>query len=237
VNALPLLVVTLHRKRWASALLAACAVLGASALLLGCGGKSRDSGAAVEPQGGSASSVGGGGSGAAGVAGTAGTAAPAGMAGAGSESSTLSLDDVFPWFDVSGASRFPAAGEDVIVHLVSAGAPARASTSTHNVVDMLSWARSVEFSAKASAPVRLLVSAGHRQLSFDYFAELEAERPWPTVGVDIGPEWQQLSVSIADMRPPDTRSDDQPSFFLAFSVEHPAAFEVWIDDVQFLPAE
>lgn len=218
-------------RAWRLAL-TACGVLGASLSLVACGGKSRGSDAAAETQGGSTSAAGG--TTGAGQATAGGAAALAGTAGA---APTVGLDDVFPWFDAAGNVRVPIAENNEVLHLESTGTPARASTSTHNVVDMLSWAHFVRFSARASSPTHLLVSAGHEQFSYDYFAARESDKPWPSTGVDVGVEWQEFSVAIADMQPPSMPTDSWPSFFLGFSVEHPEPVEVWIDSVQFFPAE
>jgi hypothetical protein len=200
-------------------------------LAVGCGGKARATDQAAETAGGSASSGGG-------APAAAGASSVAGMGSAtGAEPQQQpGLDDIFPWFEPTGEGHFPFGERDEILHLVATGAPARAGTSTHNVVDMLSWARFVQFSARASLPTRLLVSAGYTQLTYDYFEARESDRPWPTVGVEVGSEWQEFSVVIADMEPPEMRIDTTPTFFLGLSVEHPEPVEIWIDDVQFLPA-
>lgn len=223
--------------RLAGSLLATSGVLGASLSQVACGGKSRGSDVAAEPQGGSASAAGGaaalGGSAVGGSAAVAGTAGAAGMAAV----RGASLDDVFPWFDAAGEGRFPVGERDNILHLESVGAPARASTSTHNVLDMLSWARFVQFSARASSPTRLLVSAGYMQSTYDYFEAREGDMPWPTTSVDVGSEWQDFSVAIADMQPPEMRTGTSPSFFLGFSVEQADPVEIWLDDVWFSATE
>jgi hypothetical protein len=149
---------------------------------------------------------------------------------------SYSLDDLFPWFDAAGEGRFPVGERDELLHLESAGTPARASTSTHNLVDM-SWARFVQFSARASSATRLLVSAGYMQSTYDYFEARQGDMPWPTAGVDVGRDWQEFSVAIADMQPSETRVGTSPSFFLAFSVEQSDPVEIWLDDVRFSSAE
>jgi hypothetical protein len=217
--------------RLAGSLLAVSGVLGASLSQVACGGQSRGSGVAAEPQGGSASTAGGAAA-AGGSAAVAGIASVAGMAAVQSHA----LDDVLPWFDATGEGRFPVGERDELLHLESVGAPARASTSTHNLIDM-SWARFVQFSARASPPTRLLVSAGHMQFTYDYFEAREGDRPWPTTGVDIGSEWQEFSVAITDMQPPETRVDTSPHFFLGFSVEQSDPVEVWLDGVRFSSAQ
>jgi hypothetical protein len=224
--------------RLACSLLATSGVLGASLSQVACGGKSRGSDVTADPQGGSASAAATGGSAAGGSA-TGGSAAVAGTAGVAGMAAIRSdsLDDVFPWFDAAGEGRFPVGQRDELLHLESVGTPARASTSTHNVVDMLSWARFVQFSARASLPTRLLVSAGYMQSSYDYFEDREGDMPWPTTGVDVGSEWQAFSVEIADMQPPEMRIGTWPSFFLGFSVEQSDPVEVWLDDVRFSATE
>lgn len=158
----------------------------------------------------------------------------AGSAGTGAESAISVLDDAFPWFDASGEADFPDGQADRLVHLVADGSPARATTSTHNVIDILSWASAVRFSARASEPCRLLVSAGHDLTSYDYFAEREQGRPWPTVEVAIDAEWAEHRALVADMQPPEAAmSAAIPRFFLAFSVEHSGPVEVWLDKVGF----
>jgi hypothetical protein len=201
-----------------------------------CGGKAHGSDVPVETQGGSAGSptglVGGAGTGSA-VAG-GGPAAGAGMAGVGGSepARTFPLDDMFPWFDAAGMGRFPVGETDIVLHLETTGAPARASTSTHNLIDM-SWARSVQFSARASSPTHLLVSAGYMQLTHDYFTARESDSQWPTSSVEIDRDWQEFSVLVADMQPPEMRIGSSPSFFLAFSIEQLDQVEVWIDEVRF----
>jgi hypothetical protein len=201
--------------------LAAYGVLGALLLQVACGGKSHGSDVAAETQGGSTSA--GGSAARAGGSAAGGSAVVAGTAGV---ARTFALDDMFPWFDAAGEGRFPVGERDELLHLEAEGAPARASTSTHNIVDMLSWARFVQFSARASSPTRLLVSTGHRQFTHDYFAAREGDMPWPTTGVGVGVEWQEFSVAIADMRPAEMSIDTSPSFFLGFSVENPEPVEV-----------
>jgi hypothetical protein len=154
-------------------------------------------------------------------------------AGAGSESAPFALDDNHPWFDGSGAIDVPDGPQDEILHLISDETPARATLSTHNVFDLLSAAQAVRFSARASAPLRLLVSASHTIQGYDYFAARDAGAQWPVAAVDVGVDWQEFSVPLADMQPPEMLVAGPPSFFLAFIVEHPAPVEAWFDDVWF----
>jgi hypothetical protein len=186
--------------------------------LWGCGGKAHyaDTGPA---SGGSGGSGGG--------AATAGSGATAG------EAESFPLDDSFPWFDASGASDFPLGGQDEVLHIAASGMPAQSTLSTHNVFDALSGASTIEFSAVASAPLRLLVCASNAIQPYDYFSARAAGQQWPVVPVEIGVDWQEYSVSLAEMMPPEVGdADGIPSFFLGFIVEHPTPVEVWLDEVR-----
>jgi len=144
-------------------------------------------------------------------------------------------DDRLPWFQGSGSSRFPNDGEDVLLHLQATGSPARGTLSTHLPSDALSWTEAVKFSARASAPLRLLVSLGHVQRTYDYFARPAGDE-WPMASVDVGQEWQTFSIDKTEFVPPQSEADQAvPFFFLAFVVDNAAPVDVWIDNVVFIP--
>jgi hypothetical protein len=211
--------VELLSHRVVASTFAAGAVLVASLSQVACGGKSYgpDEGAHAAGSGGAGAVTGG----------------TAGQGGVADDRQPFELDDLFPWFNAEAEIRFPAPERDEILHLEAVGVPARASTSTHNLIDM-SWASSVDFTAKALTPTRLLVSVGQMQRTPDYFEARDSDTPWPTTAVDVGGgEWQAFSVPISAMQPPDVPVDSSPSFFLAFSVEQPEPVEVWIDAVRF----
>lgn len=183
-------------------------------LLTGCGGKARSTG----------------------VAGQAGTVGSGGSASSGAtegEGSPYVLDDNHPWFDSSGAIYLPHSRGDAVLHLSIAETPARATLSTHNLFNLLSEAHAVRFSSRASAPLRLLVSASQTIQAYDYFAARDGGAQWPVAAVDIGVDWQDFSVPLADMQPPEMLLGGPPSFFLAFIVEHPVPVEAWFDEVRF----
>lgn len=172
-----------------------------------------------------------------GAAASGGTSAQsAGNSGEGGSTQTgssVAFDDAFPWFDGSGASQFPSGPSDQILHIVLTQSPARGTLSTHNLYDALRGVSAVKFSARASAPFRMLVSASDSIQAYDYFAARSAGMPWPVAGVEVGLEWQKFSVPLADMQPENDSDDGIPSFFLAFIVEHPVPIEVWLNDVRF----
>jgi hypothetical protein len=202
------------------------AALGSSLVMLaawvcGCGGKAHST------EAGPAASAGQGGS-----AGSGGAAALAGTAG--SDVEPLAFDDAVPWFDGSGYSTYMS-GSDRVLHIVASGAPARSTLSTHNHAALLSGVSAIELSARASEPLRLMVSASNAIQQYDYFAARDAGMQWPVAPVDVGVDWQAFSVPLADMMPPEAGdSDGIPSFFLAFIVESPVPVEVWLDDVRFV---
>lgn len=168
-----------------------------------------------------------GGSGATGGATTAGTGNTA-------AEDVFAVDDTFPWFDSGGLAEFPSGREDVILHISARATPARATLSTHNIIDFLSYSEAVQFSARASQPFRLLVSASHAIQAYDYFAARDAGMQWPLAAVEVGVDWDDFSVPLTDMQPPEMFVDTgMPTFFLAFIVEHPEPVEVWLDKVQF----
>jgi hypothetical protein len=207
---------------WLAVLWSSLGLLGSS-VLCGCGGKAQASDR--EP----ALGMGQGGS-----SGSGGAAAPAGTAGSSAETEPLALDDAFPWFDGSGSGDFSSGSSDQVLHIVASGTPAYGTLSTHNHVALLSGVSAIEFSARASAPLRLLVSASNAIQSYDYRAARDAGMHWPVAPVDVGVDWQDFSVPLAEMMPPEVGdSDGMPSFFLAFIVESPAPVEVWLDDVRF----
>jgi hypothetical protein len=189
--------------------------------LLGCGGKAQAldvAAAASAGQGGSAGSV--------------GVAALAGTASGGADPGTLALDAV-PWFDGSGASEAMYGITQEVVHMVASGTPARSTLSTHNHVALLSGVSAIDFSARGSAPLRLLVSASNAIQSYDYFAAREGGKLWPVAPVDVGVDWHDFSVPLADMMPAEVGdSDGMPSFFIAFIVDAPTPVEVWLDDIR-----
>ncbi len=195
-----------------SSVLVALALLSQSA----CGGKAHSGAVPLgEAQGGASS----------------GEAATSGAAG---QAPISTFDDIFPWFDASGASKFPSGLDDEILQLVLDDIPARGTLSTHNVIDLVSTSRTVRFSARANAPFSLLVSAGHQMPSYDYFASRNAGMLWPVARVDVGLAWQDFSVPLADMQPAEAPWDNTiPHFYLAFIVEHPEPITVWFDEVWF----
>lgn len=167
-----------------------------------------------------------------------GGAAQGGTGGSGggamTEPESPSFDDVFPWFDGSGASEFPTSQTDEVLHIAATGTPARATLSTHNHVDLLSYAEAIVFSARASAPTRLLVSASNAIQAYDYFDARDQGIQWPIVPVEVGLEWQDYRVPLSDMMPVETGdADGIASFWLAFVVEHSEPVDVWLDDVRF----
>ena len=191
--------------------------------LCGCGGKAHS--ADLGP----GSSMGQGGS-----VGSGGVAAQAGTAGREAEAEPVLLDDAFPWFDGSGDGGPTSGPSDEILHIVASGTPARSTLSTHNHTAVLSGFSAIGFSARASVPLKLLVSASNAIQAYDYFAARDAGTQWPVASVEVGVDWRDFSVPLADMMPPEVGdSDGMPSFFLAFIVEAPAPVEVWLDDVRF----
>ena len=189
------------------------------ALALACGGKATGSGPAEsEPS----------------VDGSAGKGAN--VAAAPVDENTLThWDNILPWFEGSGSSRFPREDEDVLLHLQATGSPAHATLSTHQPADVLRWTETVKFSARASAPLELLVSLGHMQRTYDYFARPAGDE-WPLASVDVGEEWQTFSIDKTQFVPPQSAADQaMPAFFLAFIVDNPVPVDVWIDNVVFIP--
>jgi hypothetical protein len=196
---------------------------------LACGGKAQSSAAesvAGTDQGGVVSSTGG-----------ATSSGSASIAGGGSnaveETQPFYLDDVLPWFDGNGWAQFPSAPQDEILHVALEQTPAQATLSTHNVFDLPTGITRVEFSARASAPFRLLVSASDSIQAYDYFAARDSGVRWPIAGVDVGTAWQTFQVRLDAMQPPDTTDDGIPSFWLAFVIDAPGPVELWLDDVSF----
>ena len=168
----------------------------------------------------------------AGGAGSAGVAALAGTVSGGADGNALALD-TFPWFDGSGASDAMRGITPEVVHIVASGTPARSTLSTHNHIALLSGVSAIDFSARGSAPLQLLVSASNTIQSYDYFAAREAGMLWPVAPVDVGVDWQDFSVPLADMMPVELGdSDGTPSFFIAFIVDSPTPVEVWLDDIR-----
>ena len=141
------------------------------------------------------------------------------------------FDDVLPWFDAEGVADFPDGMQDVVLHLVADGAPARATLSTHLPSSGFESAKALLFSARASQPVRLLVSVGHNQRKLDYFSDTVA---WPLATADVGEQWQTFSIDVAEFTPPE-RAEDRAvvGFYIAFIIDSPARQELWFDDVTF----
>lgn len=158
------------------------------------------------------------------------------MGGAGTANATdampFYLDDALPWFDGSGfTSNYPHGQDDVVLQMNADGAPARATLTTYLPTDLLSYAHTLDFSARASRPAPLLVSVGHELQRYDYFAREPAET-WPLARVDLGEEWQTFSIALADFEPSESaRQRAHPSFFVSFIVESPAPLELWFDQV------
>lgn len=218
---------TVRIRFWALAL--ALAGLG------GCGGKASSAGAPDgTTQGGSAGSASGGSAGSA-SGGSAGSA-PGGSAGSAPESPAL--DDVVPWFTGSGNTEIPSGQKDEVLHIIAGGSPAQFTLSTHNHYDPFAFSKGIAFSARASAPTRLLVSASKAIQAYDYFAAREEGAEWPVAPVAVDLEWQDFSVSFSDMTPKEAGdADGIPSFWLAFIVDHPEPVEVWLDEIRFLPKQ
>lgn len=144
-------------------------------------------------------------------------------------------DDMLPWFQGSGSSRFPDGEQDVVLHLQATGSPARGTLSTHLPTDALPWTEKVKFSARASAPLKLLVSLGHVQRTYDYFARPAGDE-WPIASVNVSEEFQTFSVDKTAFVPLQSEADRaMPAFFLAFIVDNAAPVDVWIDNVVFIP--
>jgi hypothetical protein len=150
------------------------------------------------------------------------------------------LDDAFPWFVTRPGGVVGAMldrdgdGIDKVVHVVLSEAPAEATISTHSHLEVVGWARAVNFKAKASAETNLLVSV-RASLQADYFAARDAGQIWPTASVQLGTEWRDYSVALAAMMPAETAPAlGVPAFTIAFIVHHPTGpFEAWFDQVQF----
>lgn len=199
---------TVRIRFWALAL--ALAGLG------GCGGKASSADAPEgTAQGGSAGSAQGG--------------------SAGFVAESPPLDDAVPWFTGSGNTEIPSGDKDEVLHIIAGGRPAQFTLSTHNHYDPFSFSSGIAFSARASVPTRLLVSASRAIQAYDYFAARMEGVEWPVAPVEVGPEWREFSVSFSDMTPKESGDPDGiPSFWLAFIVDHPEPVEVWLDDVRFL---
>lgn len=213
-------------------------------LAAACGGVARGGHEAEAGAGGGASGSGGATNGGATAGGATGGrptgggatgigAAGAGTAGVAAESPADGFDDVFPWIDGTGNIVLPTSGIDRLLQMAVTDAPARATLSTHNIFDLLSDTSSLRFSARASAPFRLVVSVGHVMPSYDYFASRDAGDHWPEASVLVDLEWREFNVPFTDMAPPE-RADyvGMKSFYIAFVVESQAPIDVWIDDVR-----
>jgi hypothetical protein len=175
-----------------------------------CGGRA-ESGSADQAQAGSG--AGGGGAGAANTA----------------ETTPFYLDDFLPWFDGSGVADFPDGMQDVVLHTSTKGEPARATLSTHLPGSGLTGANTLLFSARANQPLRLLVSVGHTQRTYDYFSDAVA---WPLATVDVGEKWQTFSLDMSEFVPPESEQDRAvASFYVAFIIDGPGPRELWLDDV------
>jgi hypothetical protein len=152
----------------------------------------------------------------------------------------VQLDDVFPWVvtlpgtGFGGLLQGEGEGAEKVVHVVLNESPAAATISTHNHIDVVGWARSVNFVAKATAETTLLVSV-RASLQADYFAAREVGQLWPTASVQVGTEWRNYSVALADMLPAETAQPmSLPAFTLAFVVQQPSGpIELWFDQVHF----
>jgi hypothetical protein len=146
------------------------------------------------------------------------------------------IEDGAPWFNGSGDVRFPMGEPDQILIIVALGTPARATVSTHNHTALLSGSDAVEFAARATAPMRLVVSASNAIQEYDYFAARDAGTQWPIAPVEVGLDWQDFSVPLSSMQPAEVGDPDgTPSFWLAFIVEHPEPVDVWLDEIRFRP--
>jgi hypothetical protein len=147
------------------------------------------------------------------------------------EAAPFYLDDLLPWFDSEGDADFPDGMQDVVLHLSAEGTPARATLSTHLPSGGLETAKALLFSARASQPVRLLVSVGHNQRGYDYFSDTV---PWPLATVDVGQQWEAFSIDRADFAPAESEQDRAlAGFYIAFIVEAVGRQELWFDDVTF----
>ncbi|HEX2872697.1 MAG TPA: hypothetical protein VHP33_15655 [Polyangiaceae bacterium] len=203
--------------------------------LSGCGGKASSArGTEEAAQGGSAGAAQGSAAGAA----RGSSAGSAQGSAAGSTTESPPLDDSFPWFTGSGKTEFPSGQNDEVLHIIAGGTPAQFTLSTHNLYDPFASSRGIAFSARASAPTRLLVSASNSIQAYDYFAARAEGAQWPVASVEVGPEWRDFSVSFSDMTPKEAGdADGVPSFWLAFIVDHPEPVDVWLDEIRFLPKQ
>jgi hypothetical protein len=123
-----------------------------------------------------------------------------------------------------------------VLHLGAEGEPAQATLSTHHHFEVVRYTSRIEFSAKSSEPLSLLVSV-RRSVDGggDYFAALAAGESWPTATVEVGTDWRGYSVPFSAMRPADNSDSGCPlmaCFMIAFIVEHPESVDVWFDDVR-----
>lgn len=149
------------------------------------------------------------------------------------EATPFYWDDVFPWFDRDGVGDFPVGAEDRVLHLKAEGTPARAGLSTHYPTSSFSLAQVLEFSARASAPARLMVSVGHDQQTYDYFAR-PPEDVWPLGSVDLTGDFRTYSVDLTELAPPEGPPKSSLfSIYIAFLVDEPEPTEVWVDQVSF----
>lgn len=127
--------------------------------------------------------------------------------------------------------------EDTYALFADASSP-RAVLSTHLPRYNFGTAfRAVEFSARASRPVRLIVSISPIEPS--YWVALENGQTWQGAIVDVHENWSDITVPFADMEPlgpgaPQPLGTDEGS---AFSVilEESEAVTVWIADIVMTP--
>lgn len=114
----------------------------------------------------------------------------------------------------------------------------RATLGIHRPhVDIGAHFRSVEFSARASRPLSLIVTISPSEGS--YFQALEEGRPWQGVAVPLSDEWQDYSVLIEEMMP---LGEGEPAPLglaqasaLTLIVEEPEITKVWVADLALVP--
>lgn len=151
------------------------------------------------------------------------------------ESEPTYWDDKFPWFGRDGVGDFPSGTEDRVVHLTAEGTPARAVSSTHLPVGSIEWAQVLHFWARGSVPTRLLISVGHDQWTYDYFAR-SPDDVWPLASVEVTEDLRRYTLDVADFRPLEgAPGPSWPVIYIAFMLDQPEPSEVWIDRVVLEP--
>lgn len=97
--------------------------------------------------------------------------------------------------------------------------------------------RAVEFSARASRSVRLMVSVS--PLEGEYWSASEAGSAWQGAIVSVTEEWQDFSISFSEMVPlaegdPQPLGTDEGSA-LSLMIEESEATTLWIADLALTP--